>query len=120
MKTYIKKLEKQLDWAWAILANAGGGDWEKETKEWQGAVKMWRKEYYQVLDLQSEHKEHITDGTKCWCNPRVEKVKRKTDKQGFYTCSRCGNKYTKEMAEFMIVPRCDCGMELEKQVNGLN
>jgi hypothetical protein len=36
------KHEKQLELAWGIIANAGGGDWEKESKEWQDAAVKWR------------------------------------------------------------------------------
>ena len=28
--------------AWGIIANAGGGDWTKETPEWQEAAARWR------------------------------------------------------------------------------
>lgn len=32
-------------WAWTIIANAGDGDWENETQEWQGAATRWRDAY---------------------------------------------------------------------------
>ena len=35
-------LEDELEMAWVILANAGGGDWTKETPEWQRAAGAWR------------------------------------------------------------------------------
>lgn len=38
-----------LDYAWTILANAGGGDWNKETPEWQIAIKQWRSRYFAFL-----------------------------------------------------------------------
>lgn len=31
-----------LEIAWGIIANAGNGDWAKETKEWQEAAAKWR------------------------------------------------------------------------------
>jgi hypothetical protein len=31
--------------AWGIIANAGGGDWERETPEWRDAAARWRDEF---------------------------------------------------------------------------
>jgi hypothetical protein len=28
--------------AWVVIANAGGGDWTRETTEWQEAAERWR------------------------------------------------------------------------------
>ncbi len=33
-----------LEWAWTIIANAGGGDWQRESREWQDAAAKWRDE----------------------------------------------------------------------------
>lgn len=53
IKSAIEKATEEtnelLDWAWTILANAGGGDWTKESKDWQGAVVKWRDEYHKNL-----------------------------------------------------------------------
>ncbi len=38
-----------LELAWGIIANAGGGDWEKESKEWQDAAVNWRDAYFGSL-----------------------------------------------------------------------
>ncbi len=38
-----------LELAWGIIANAGGGDWEKESKEWQDAAIKWRDNYFATL-----------------------------------------------------------------------
>jgi hypothetical protein len=38
-----------LELAWGIIANAGGGDWEKESKEWQDAAVRWRDTYFGSL-----------------------------------------------------------------------
>jgi len=35
--------------AWGVIANAGGGDWSKETKEWVGAAEGFREEYHAQL-----------------------------------------------------------------------
>jgi hypothetical protein len=34
-----------LDLAWGIIANAGDGDWDKESKEWVEAAEKWRDLY---------------------------------------------------------------------------
>jgi hypothetical protein len=43
-----------LETAWAIIANAGGGDWEKESKEWQDAAVKWRDTYFGSLSKVSK------------------------------------------------------------------
>jgi hypothetical protein len=36
--------------AWGIIANAGGGDWSKESIEWQEAAAAWRDRFHRHLD----------------------------------------------------------------------
>jgi hypothetical protein len=36
--------------AWVLLANVSGGDWTKQTPEWQEAVVRWRDEFHASLD----------------------------------------------------------------------
>ena len=38
-----------LESAWGIIANAGGGNWESQTPEWQEAAKKWREAYHRTL-----------------------------------------------------------------------
>jgi hypothetical protein len=40
-----------LEEAWGIIANAGWGDWSRESPEWQGAAARWRKRYHERLDV---------------------------------------------------------------------
>ena len=42
-------LEDELELAWGIIANAGGGDWQKESPEWQAAAAKWRERYQALL-----------------------------------------------------------------------
>ena len=42
-------LADELESAWGIIANAGGGDWTKETPEWQEAAAKWRDRYHALL-----------------------------------------------------------------------
>ena len=34
---------------WICLANVSGGDWTKQSEEWQTAVKRWRDNYFNVI-----------------------------------------------------------------------
>jgi hypothetical protein len=42
----LTQLREQLEWAGGIIANTGGGDWEKESHEWQEAATKWRDAYH--------------------------------------------------------------------------
>lgn len=48
-----KELEL-LEAAWGIIANAGGGDWTKESREWRIAAARWRSSYFRRLDRRSK------------------------------------------------------------------
>lgn len=37
--------------AWGVIANGGGGDWTKETAEWQAAATKWRDDFHAMLDV---------------------------------------------------------------------
>jgi hypothetical protein len=41
----VDSLYTQLDAAWGIIANAGGGDWKTQTQEWREAAERWRDCY---------------------------------------------------------------------------
>jgi hypothetical protein len=48
----IERYEKEraeasdlLEAAWGIIANAGAGNWERESRDWQNAAPAWRDEY---------------------------------------------------------------------------
>lgn len=38
-----------LEAAWGIIANAGGGNWNRETPEWRVAASNWRDAYDRTL-----------------------------------------------------------------------
>lgn len=44
-----------LEIAWGVIANAGGGDWNKESKDWRDAAAKWRDEYHAALDKAKVH-----------------------------------------------------------------
>jgi len=50
MKT--KQLLNELESAWGIIANAGGGDWKKEPKDWQTVAAKWRERYHKINSAQ--------------------------------------------------------------------
>ena len=41
--------------AWGIIANAGGGDWTTQTKQWQRAATQWRDDYHALAFLKKEN-----------------------------------------------------------------
>ena len=51
----LAKERDQLDYAWTIICNASGGDWEKESKDWQVAAARFRLGYYGCLDARKLH-----------------------------------------------------------------
>jgi len=38
-----------LDTAWAVIANAGGGNWTTEPKDWREAAEKWRDRYFDAI-----------------------------------------------------------------------
>lgn len=36
---------------WTVLANVSGGDWSKQTREWQYAASVWRDYYFAALKV---------------------------------------------------------------------
>lgn len=40
--------------AWAVIANAGGGNWANEKPEWQEAAIRWRERFHIALDTHLE------------------------------------------------------------------
>ncbi len=48
------KLSEELELAWGIIANVHGGDWDKESKEWQDAAIRWRDRYFASLPKVSQ------------------------------------------------------------------
>lgn len=39
--------------AWGVIANAGGGDWTKETPDWQTAAAHWRDTYLHTINTET-------------------------------------------------------------------
>ena len=49
-KSKEKEIIAHLEDAWLIIANAHGGDWNKETQDWQAAAEKWRDKFYNIYD----------------------------------------------------------------------
>lgn len=47
--TETRPMSDLLHYAWTIICNAGGGDWKKESKEWQEAAARFRTQYHAML-----------------------------------------------------------------------
>lgn len=43
-----------LERAWGLIANAGGGDWSKESEVWELAAVDWRDAYHAYLNTLGE------------------------------------------------------------------
>jgi hypothetical protein len=66
----IDPLLDTIEYAWTIIANAGHGDWSKESADWVKAAEKFRDEdFYRILDGRLPEKTKMVEET----NP--EKVK---------------------------------------------
>lgn len=45
----LKNIKDAAEMLWTVLANVSGGDWEKQSSEWQGAAARWRDNYFAAL-----------------------------------------------------------------------
>ena len=81
----MKTANELLEIAWGVIANAGEGNWSKESEDWQGAAIRWRDDYFGFLDgITSEpepERETYPVAAKCMncatnCCINVEKRKR--------------------------------------------
>ena len=50
IKAEDKNLLDMLELAWGVIANAGGGDWETQTDDWQEAAVRWRDRYHSFIE----------------------------------------------------------------------
>ena len=47
---YIRDLQDVAEMLWTVIANVSEGDWSKQTEEWQEAAKMWRDNYFKLVN----------------------------------------------------------------------
>jgi hypothetical protein len=40
--------------AWGLIANASGGDWERESEQWRRAAARWRDRWHKTLPVHSD------------------------------------------------------------------
>ena len=55
--TKAAQYEDLLEAAWTIIANAGEGNWGRESSDWQKAAIDWREKYHQLDFLKGEPEE---------------------------------------------------------------
>ena len=44
------KMADAAEMLWVVLANVSGGDWSKQSQEWQDAAARWRNNYFEALN----------------------------------------------------------------------
>lgn len=49
-----------LMFAWGLIANAGEGDWSRESEEWNIAARKWRDQFHARLDVARKQRESVT------------------------------------------------------------
>lgn len=45
----IARVSDAAEMLWVVLANVSGGDWSKQSPEWQEAAARWRDNYFAVV-----------------------------------------------------------------------
>lgn len=58
-----RALEQMADAAemlWSVVANASGGDWSKQSPEWQAAAARWRDAYHHALTAYLDVRKELT------------------------------------------------------------
>jgi len=78
----VNRYINQLEMAWGVIANAGRGDWDKESTEWQEAAKRWRDDYFKTL------KENV-DVYKLKCEPCDKNYSSRSSGQGWHKPHEC-------------------------------
>jgi hypothetical protein len=60
-----ERLKNAAEMLWVVLANVSGGDWTKQTKEWQEVAARWRDNYFNAISRpEQEQGKEFTD---CIC-----------------------------------------------------
>jgi hypothetical protein len=49
LRLRLKALEDAAEMLWVVLANVSGGDWDKQSHEWQETAARWRDNYFVAL-----------------------------------------------------------------------
>jgi transposase InsO family protein len=45
----LERLEEVTDFAWTLIANAYGGDWENAPDDWVAGAERWREAYHETF-----------------------------------------------------------------------
>lgn len=49
VESFTKPIIDFAEWGWTIIANSSGGDWEKESMEWQKAAAKYRDDFHERI-----------------------------------------------------------------------
>jgi len=49
LETEVLKMKDAAEMLWTVVANASGGDWLKQSQEWQEAAERWRDNYWKIV-----------------------------------------------------------------------
>jgi hypothetical protein len=60
------QMQDAAEMLWVVLANVSGGDWSKQTPEWQEAAARWRDHYFAVLKMEEMR---AAEASHCTCVP---------------------------------------------------
>lgn len=53
------RLNDAAEMLWVVLANVNGGDWKKQTEEWQKVAVKWRDSYFMTLKEHRKIREKV-------------------------------------------------------------
>ena len=52
----LKDKDELLEFAWGIIANVSGGDWDKQIDDWKLSAETWRDGYHTPPQLRGKNK----------------------------------------------------------------
>jgi hypothetical protein len=53
------EMDDCIETAWGIIANASGGNWNRESPEWQEAAAGWRDKYIGAMSTRRATSTHV-------------------------------------------------------------
>jgi hypothetical protein len=59
----LREARERIAWAWSIIANVSGGDWSKQSQDWQDAAAQWEQIGDPYEGLASRDSTTVTKGT---------------------------------------------------------
>lgn len=92
-----KQMLDALEMAWGVIANAGGGDWETQSVEWQEVAARWRDEHWHKILGVGKALSPAQEPKRCvYCSLKYERQ---------VPTSECGHTQEPKQEEKL---RCEC------------